>query len=165
MSPEFLNLILQMQRSNGVDPRAAGEFLTRGTWSDSEDELLRNSVGMFGTKKWTDVAKRVPGRTAKQCRERWLNRLCPDVNHEPFAPWEDAFIVEKQKEMGNRWSVIARMLPGRSTNAVKNRWYSALKGDHARAGELSHPLYSDSLQPMPFASAEYRDHGPPGNDL
>jgi hypothetical protein len=111
----------------------------------------------------------VPTRTAKQCRERWFNRLCPEIKHEPFAAWEDTFIVEKQKELGNRWSVIARMLPGRSTNAVKNRWYSGLKATHDGAGrgvgELGQPLYGEPLHQMPFATHEYRDPGPSGNDL
>jgi hypothetical protein len=169
MSPEFMNLILQMQRSGAVDARASPEFVARGTWNDSEDDLLKSAVARFGPKKWIEVAKLVPSRTAKQCRERWFNRLCPEIKHDPFTTWEDSFIIEKQRELGNRWSVIARLLPGRSTNAVKNRWYSGLKGardgETRGMGDMGQPLYSDGLQHMNFASTEYRDHRPSGNDL
>jgi hypothetical protein len=126
-----------------------------------------NAVAQLGSKRWTDIATLVPNRTSKQCRERWCNRLAPQVKHEPFGPWEDAIIIEKQKEMGNRWAAIARQLPGRSANAVKNRWYSGLKAVHqpylAVFGQG--PLYGEPMQNPSFARGEYRDHNPLGNDF
>jgi hypothetical protein len=133
---------------------------------------LTNAVRQFGSKKWTDIAKLVPNRTSKQCRERWCNRLAPNVKHEPFEPWEDQIIVEKQRELGNRWSAIARQLEGRSANAVKNRWYSGLRPAPAppenptRTGpEYGQQLYHE-LGPGPgFPRSDYRDQNPLGNDL
>jgi hypothetical protein len=72
----------------------------------------------------------VPTRTSKQCRERWFDRLAPELKRTPFEPWEDEIISEKQREVGNKWSVIANYLPGRSPGAVKNRWYSGLKSSN-----------------------------------
>ena len=84
-------------------------------------------VHQLGPKKWTDIARFVPTRTSKQCRERWHHCLDPQIRHEPFEPWEDQLILEKQREIGNKWSIIAQQLPGRSPASVKNRWYSSLK--------------------------------------
>ncbi|KAH0790748.1 Myb-like DNA-binding domain containing protein [Histomonas meleagridis] len=100
---------------------------SRGSWTQQEDDLLRNAVQQVGTRKWNDIAKFVPTRTAKQCRERWTNRLSPELKHGPFEQWEDQVIIQKQKEVGNRWSLIAQLLPGRSSGSIKNRWYSSLK--------------------------------------
>jgi hypothetical protein len=167
LTPEMLTLLLQMQQSALPDAREA-TVLNRGAWTQPEDELLMKAVSQIGCKKWTDVAKLVPNRTSKQCRERWCNRLAPNVKHEPFEAWEDAVIVEKQKELGNRWSAIARQLPGRSANAVKNRWYSGLKAAREGGGaqlDFGQPLYPELMAQQGFARTEYRDQNPLGNDL
>jgi hypothetical protein len=155
-----------MQMQGATRPNVNdSSLINHGAWSQMEDELLASGVRRFGSKKWTEIAKMVPNRTAKQCRERWCNRLAPTVRHEPFEAWEDDIIVEKQRELGNRWSVIARQLRGRSANAVKNRWYSGLKGarETDRGDQTgSTQLYSDLVTiPGPgFPRTDYRDNGP-----
>ena len=148
ITPDILNLLLQMQQNGQMDPKQQ-ELITRGSWTQAEDDLLVSAVAQLGPKKWTDIAKFVPSRTSKQCRERWFNRLCPELKHEPFEPWEDRIILEKQKEIGNRWSVIAKQLPGRSSNAIKNRWYSGLKGQHEPLAQIIGGITTDLI------------HGPP----
>jgi hypothetical protein len=165
-SPEMFNLLLQMQ-SAAVPVVRDCDGVNRGMWNQTEDGLLMKAVGQFGCKKWTDVARLVPNRTSKQCRERWCNKLAPNVKHEPFESWEDAIIVEKQRELGNRWSAIARQLPGRSPNSVKNRWYSGLKSAHEpRLSNFTHQLYPELMHDSGFIrSTEYRDDGHLGNGL
>lgn len=124
---------------NRINPSGA-----RGSWSQQEDELLKAAVSQLGTKKWCDIARFVPTRTAKQCRERWFNRLDPELKHGPFEQWEDKIIIDKQKEIGNRWSVIAQLLPGRSCGQIKNRWYSSLKSSvmsDNSMGSVSHSAF------------------------
>lgn len=97
--------------------------LIKGAWSKQEDDLLIGLVDRLGAKNWSTVAAHVPGRNAKQCRERWVNNLDPTVNKGPWTPEEDQALIRAQREMGNKWSEIAKRIEGRPDNAVKNRWY------------------------------------------
>ncbi|OHT11224.1 Myb-like DNA-binding domain containing protein [Tritrichomonas foetus] len=98
-------------------------------WSDDEDNLLRQAVSQFKGReiKWEVVARNVPRRNMKQCRERWEFHLNPNINKEPFTPSEDRHIITQQRKLGNRWTIIAEQLPGRTSSSVKNRWYTVLK--------------------------------------
>ena len=101
---------------------------TKGIWNPEEDDALRKAIAMVkGNISWEDISKKVPGRNPKQCRERWLYRLCPGVNKTPFQKWEDELIVLERQKIGNHWTAIASKLPGRTSYAVKNRWYTVLR--------------------------------------
>jgi hypothetical protein len=91
-------------------------------WSDAEDKLLIVNVAQNGNFNWSAIASGMPGRTGKQCRERWINRLDPRLNQESWTPEEDAILLCQQKGCGNCWAKIAQFLPGRSPNGAKNRW-------------------------------------------
>lgn len=95
--------------------------LVKGHWSFEEDSTLEQMV-LQGCHSWGEVAAHIPGRTAKQCRERWRNHLDPSINKAPFTQEEDTIIQEGFEKMGNRWTQIAELLPGRTEDAVKLRW-------------------------------------------
>ncbi|EES13945.1 transcription factor MYB25 [Sorghum bicolor] len=99
-------------------------------WTEKEDEALRRAVREHGRQNWAAIAGAVAGRGAKSCRLRWCQHLAPELDSRPFTPEEDARIVELQGVHGNKWATIARFLHGRSDNAVKNRWNSALRKMH-----------------------------------
>ncbi|KAJ6249446.1 transcription repressor myb5 [Anaeramoeba flamelloides] len=101
--------------------------LKKGKWTDEEDTLLLKYVKEIGESKWSIVAQKIPQRTSKQCRERWKNQLDPSLNHGPWTKEEDEILIQKHKELGNKWSQIKRLLPGRSDNMIKNRWNSTLR--------------------------------------
>ncbi|ETL82578.1 hypothetical protein L917_17274 [Phytophthora nicotianae] len=112
--------------------------LIKGHWTPEEDAKLRELVAE-GKKNWGQVASLIPGRTSKQCRERWCNHLDPNINKGSYTEDEDKIIVEMQAKLGNRWSIIAQQLKGRTEDAVKIRWKSLMRGRRAASKEDKTP--------------------------
>jgi hypothetical protein len=101
--------------------------LVKGSWTQEEDDVITSFVRDEGTKQWTKLASLLPGRIGKQCRERWRNHLDPEVNRSPWTDAEDRLLIELHEVMGNQWVKLTEYLPGRSDNAIKNRWNSTLQ--------------------------------------
>ncbi|XP_068655588.1 transcription factor MYB1-like [Aristolochia californica] len=99
----------------------------KGSWTEEEDLLLRKCIDKYGEGKWRHVPARAGlNRCRKSCRLRWLNYLRPNIKRGDFAVDEVDLIIRLHKLLGNRWSLIAGRIPGRTANDIKNFWNSHL---------------------------------------
>ncbi|KAJ3683996.1 hypothetical protein LUZ61_013160 [Rhynchospora tenuis] len=130
-----------------------GEETRKGPWTEQEDSQLVCFVRLFGERRWDFIA-RVSGlnRTGKSCRLRWVNYLHPGLKRGRMTPQEERLILELHSKWGNRWSRIARRLPGRTDNEIKNYWRTHMrkkaqerKSSYSSSSSSSSLTYESSL--------------------
>ncbi|KAJ4971329.1 hypothetical protein NE237_004428 [Protea cynaroides] len=128
------------------------EDTRKGPWTEQEDLQLMCFVGLFGDRRWDFIAK-VSGlnRTGKSCRLRWVNYLHPGLKRGRMTPQEERLVLELHSQWGNRWSRIARRLPGRTDNEIKNYWRTHMR---KKAQERKRGLSSPSSSSSSFSPAQ-----------
>ena len=115
-------------------------------WTPEEDKQLLQLVQEHGAKDWRRIAEDVPGRDRAQCRNRWHDKVNPDINHGPWSEDEDKILMDNHKELGSKWSKYRTLLPGRTYLAIRVRWRNLMK----RSKYLSFQVECSNL-PLTFS--------------
>lgn len=125
--------------------------IKKGPWTPEEDELLANYIRKEGQGRWRTLPKRAGLlRCGKSCRLRWMNYLRPSVKRGRIAPDEEDLILRLHRLLGNRWSLIAGRIPGRTDNEIKNYWNTCLSKKLISQG--IDPRTHKPLKPNPDSS-------------
>ncbi|KAH7276666.1 hypothetical protein KP509_39G017100 [Ceratopteris richardii] len=136
MSPYLSSIVAQNLRSLSPDCNEKGtsdrHFVT---WTEQEDEILRQAVAAYGVDKWSMIAAQLNNKTSRQCRRRWHTYLLTECKKGGWSPEEDQLLLEAHRKFGNRWTEIAKVVPGRTDNAVKNRFSALSKKQAKRAND------------------------------
>jgi hypothetical protein len=122
----------------------------RRFFTDEEDKIIMKIMYSTGTRNWKLVSTHLPGRHPKQCRDRWLNYLAPWIKRGNWTIDEDELIKKSVKEIGTKWTRIQKILPGRTENDIKNRWYTYLSNKNEE-----NPLLIDFLKEIEIESTDF----------
>jgi hypothetical protein len=126
--------------------------ITYGNWTRREDEMIINYIVNHGEQQWNILAEMIGNRTGKQCRERWKNHLDPSICKDQWKESEDQLIIKSVKKNGTKWAAISKLLPGRTDNDVKNRWYSVL--NRRKTNEINAKSPERKIEREPEQSSE-----------
>jgi hypothetical protein len=123
------------------DPLGLGAS-QRHKFTKQEDDEICRLVSRFGDHDWGHVSAGLPGRTPRQCRERYKNYLCSAATQHPWTQEEECLLLQKFRELGPKWTHIAEWFPGRNNINVKNRWtLIATRETKKRALQTPFPIW------------------------
>ena len=112
----------------GRSPCCEKAHTNKGAWTKEEDQRLIAYIKAHGEGCWRSLPKAAGLlRCGKSCRLRWINYLRPDLKRGNFTEEEDELIIKLHELLGNKWSLIAGRLPGRTDNEIKNYWNTHIK--------------------------------------
>ncbi|KAF8726313.1 hypothetical protein HU200_019774 [Digitaria exilis] len=112
----------------GRSPCCEKAHTNKGAWTKEEDQRLVAYIRAHGEGCWRSLPKAAGLlRCGKSCRLRWINYLRPDLKRGNFTEEEDDLIITLHQILGNKWSLIAGRLPGRTDNEIKNYWNTHIK--------------------------------------
>lgn len=174
-APRWNEVAANFHDHNAIDCLTKWQSLTnppvikgKGSWTAEEDTILREKRQLYG-RKWAKIAAHLPGRQGKQCRERFVNHLDPELKKGEWTDDEEAILIAMHEHHGNRWANISKQLPGRSDNDVKNHWYSTIQRKFQQHGKdkliqaaLQQVQMMQSMGTLPSQQPPTQSHWPAG---
>ena len=98
-------------------------------WTREEDQMLIDLVKMQKVRKWSEISKKMAGRTGIQCYLRW-NKLKLGLKRGQWTEYEDNLLIEWIKKKGpNNWEECGRFIHGRNGKQCREHWNNCLKPD------------------------------------
>nr|QGP73763.1 Myb-related protein 308 [Sedum alfredii] len=134
----------------GRSPCCEKAHTNKGAWTREEDDRLISYIRANGEGCWRSLPKAAGLlRCGKSCRLRWINYLRPDLKRGNFTQEEDELIIKLHSLLGNKWSVIAGRLSGRTDNEIKNYWNTHIRRKLLNKGidPATHRSINDSSTP------------------
>ena len=118
---------LQNQPKTNKPNKSASLSKRKENWYHDEDIQLLALIAQLGPRNWSKIASHFPNRQGKQCRERWHNHLNPHINKHKWTYKEERVLLQAYLKYSSKWAIIARYLPGRTDNCIKNHFNSTIK--------------------------------------
>ncbi|KAJ4842697.1 hypothetical protein Tsubulata_037093 [Turnera subulata] len=141
----------------GRSPCCEKAHTNKGAWTKEEDDRLIAYIRAHGEGCWRSLPKAAGLlRCGKSCRLRWINYLRPDLKRGNFSDEEDELIIKLHSLLGNKWSLIAGRLPGRTDNEIKNYWNTHIRRKLLNRGidpATHRPLNEPAQEATPAATA------------
>ncbi|CAA0809882.1 Transcription repressor MYB6 [Striga hermonthica] len=146
----------------GRSPCCEKAHTNKGAWTKEEDQRLINYIRAHGEGCWRSLPKAAGLlRCGKSCRLRWINYLRPDLKRGNFTEDEDEIIIKLHSLLGNKWSLIAGRLPGRTDNEIKNYWNTHIKRKLIGRGidpKTHRPLQSGAVTCLDFKCSTEKEN-------
>ncbi|KAI0139545.1 hypothetical protein F4776DRAFT_662498 [Hypoxylon sp. NC0597] len=114
-------------------------------WTEEEDKVLHDetqkqyywpdaaAVGKI-VKDWNRIAAKLPGRTNKDCRKRWVNKVCGSLKKGAWNEDEDERLLSGIVKHGQKWALVANQVGFRSPDQCAKRWQSNIDPNLERGG-------------------------------
>ncbi|KAF0908967.1 hypothetical protein E2562_030262 [Oryza meyeriana var. granulata] len=109
-------------------------------WTPEEDARLQRLAKENGFRRWSRVARSMPRRSARSCRDRWRHHLARDVYHRPFTARDDDELLRLHYRLGNRWKEIGRAVYGRTSRVMRHRWKELRRSGFPAAAKKEQPV-------------------------
>lgn len=106
-------------------------------FTHEEDEKIIALVKKHGLNGWKTLASCMPGRTARQCRERWKYYLDPATTSNDWTVEEDNLLLSKYRDMGTKWSLMSKYFVNKNGINLKNRFHKLQRKAHKNKGGAS----------------------------